>query len=399
VKRRSDRSMSDSGSSDDEVDEVEANNLADPEILTKYKLAGDIANKALQAVLAEVKPGKTPLQLCDIGDKFIDAACAQVYSKAKIEKGIAFPTCISVNHCVAHFSPLSGEDGEPLLPGDVVKVDLGCHLDAYVAQVAHTIVCVEEHEAGAPVIGKAADVIRAAYEASELAHRMLKVGNKNSDVSAMIEKVAESYGVNAVQGVLSHRMKKHVIDGNKVIMNKPTTDHKVEEVEFEVNDVFTMDVVMTTGEGKPNEQDKRTTIYKRAMDTQYNLKMKTSRTFFSEVNKRFTTFPFTLRALSDEKTARMGVVECHNHELMNGYPVLFEKPGDLVAQFKFTALITEKTTHRTTEGPALGEVKSDRSIQDEGLAALLATEIVTKKKKNKKKKTGGGKEGEATEAD
>jgi methionyl aminopeptidase len=36
----------------------------------------------------------------------------------------------------------------------------------------------------------------------------------------LIAKVCESYGVNAVEGVLSHELKKHLIDGNKVIINK-----------------------------------------------------------------------------------------------------------------------------------------------------------------------------------
>lgn len=46
----------------------------------------------------------------------------------------------------------------------------------------------------------------------------------------MIDKVAASYGVSAVQGVLSHQNKKHVIDGNRVIANKTTIEHKVDEV-------------------------------------------------------------------------------------------------------------------------------------------------------------------------
>jgi hypothetical protein len=78
---------------------------------------------------------------------------------------------------------------------------------------------------------------------------------------------------------------------------------------------------------------------------------------------------------------------------MTAYPVLFEKPGDIVAQFKFSALITDKNTIRTTEGPPLqAEVGqgTDKSVTDEALAALLATEIVKKKKKDKKKKAGGG---------
>ena len=36
--------------------------------------------------------------------------------------GIAFPTCISVNQCVCHFSPLLSEPDITLHDGDLVKM-------------------------------------------------------------------------------------------------------------------------------------------------------------------------------------------------------------------------------------------------------------------------------------
>ena len=36
--------------------------------------------------------------------------------------GIAFPTCISVNHVVCHFSPLLSETDIPINDGDMVKM-------------------------------------------------------------------------------------------------------------------------------------------------------------------------------------------------------------------------------------------------------------------------------------
>ena len=38
----------------------------------------------------------------------------------------------------------------------------------------------------------------------------------------------------------------------------------------------------------------------------------------------------------------MGVAESMKHELLEGYPVLAEKNGDFVAQFKFTVMILKK---------------------------------------------------------
>lgn len=69
----------------------------------------------------------------------------------------------------------------------------------------------------------------------------------------------------------------------------------------------------------------------------------TSSFFTPQISKRFPTMPFTLRALAEgaegeakqELSAgqlRLGLVECLNHGLLQPYPVLHEKAGDLVAQ-------------------------------------------------------------------
>lgn len=74
-------------------------------------------------------------------------------------------------------------------------------------------------------------------------------------ITEAITKVAESYQCNAVEGVLSHELKKHLLDGNNVIINKATFDQKVDDYEFQVNEVFGLDVIVSTGEGKPKEVD------------------------------------------------------------------------------------------------------------------------------------------------
>ncbi len=43
-------------------------------------------------------------------------------------------------------------------------------------------------------------------------------------MTEIIAKICEAYEVNAVEGVLSHKVKKHLIDGNDVIINKETPD-------------------------------------------------------------------------------------------------------------------------------------------------------------------------------
>ena len=42
--------------------------------------------------------------------------------------------------------------------------------------------------------------------------------------------------------------------------------------------------------------EKQTTIYKRAVDKNYHLKMKASRFIFSEINQKFPIMPFSVRS-------------------------------------------------------------------------------------------------------
>jgi hypothetical protein len=79
--------------------------------------------------------------------------------------------------------------------------------------------------------------------------------------------------------------------------------------------------------------EKETTVYKRALEVQYQLKLKASREVYSEVLKKHSTSMFTLRSLGAERS-RFGLVECVTHGLLHPYPVMWEKAGELVAQVR-----------------------------------------------------------------
>ncbi|XP_059428951.1 ERBB-3 BINDING PROTEIN 1 isoform X2 [Corylus avellana] len=369
--------------SDEEREEKELD-LTAPEVVTKYKSAAEIVNRALQLVISECKPKAKIVDICEKGDAFIREQTGNMYKnvKRKIERGVAFPTCVSVNNTVCHFSPLASDEAL-LEEGDMIKIDMGCHIDGFIAIVAHTHVLQE-----GPVTGRAADVIAAANTAAEVALRLVKPGRKNKDVTDAIQKVAAAYDCKIVEGVLSHQLKQFVIDGNKVVLSVSSPETRVDDAEFEENEVYAIDIVTSTGDGKPKLLDERqTTIYKRAVDRNYHLKMKASRFIFSEISQKFPIMPFTARAL-EEKRARLGLVECVNHDLLQPYPVLHEKPGDLVAHIKFTVLLMPNGSDRVTSHP-LQELQPAKSIDnDPEIKAWLALGIKTKKKGGGKKKKG-----------
>ncbi|KAF3826132.1 hypothetical protein GH733_006246 [Mirounga leonina] len=369
-------------------DEQQEQTIAEDLVVTKYKMGGDIANRVLRSLVEASCSGVSVLSLCEKGDAMIMEETGKIFKKEKeMKKGIAFPTSISVNNCVCHFSPLKSDQDYILKEGDLVKIDLGVHVDGFIANVAHTFVV--DVAQGTQVTGRKADVIKAAHLCAEAALRLVKPGNQNTQVTEAWNKVAHSFNCTPIEGMLSHQLKQHVIDGEKTIIQNPTDQQKKdhEKAEFEVHEVYAVDVLVSSGEGKAKDAGQRTTIYKRDPSKQYGLKMKTSRAFFSEVERRFDAMPFTLRAFEDEKKARMGVVECAKHELLQPFNVLYEKEGEFVAQFKFTVLLMPNGPMRITSGPFEPDLyKSEMEVQDAELKALLQSSASRKTQKKKKKK-------------
>lgn len=339
--------------SGDESDEEQLD-ISMPEVLAKYRLAAEIANRTLKLVVDACKPGSKVVDLCELGDATMTDECGKVHNKgkAKVEpkdKGVAFPTCVSVNEICGHNS-VAGADESVLAEGDLVKIDLACHIDGWIAAVAHTVVCSADAAAQVPD-GPQRNAILACAVAGEAILANLKPGATNTSLTQYFTKAAEAFGVNPVEGVLSHQMKQFVIDGNKVIIQKTVPgEQAVDEEEFEENDVFAIDIIMSTGEGKPTERDeKKQMVFKRAVDQNYNLKMKVSREIFSKITTDHPTLPFSLRQYDDAR-ARLGMKECLEHELFTTYPVLEEKEGELVAHMKYTVLMTSEGVQRITGG-------------------------------------------------
>lgn len=379
-------------------DQVEKG-LTNPNVVSKYREAANIVNRALQALAPQCLPGADITTLCNSGDQLIEQGLAGVFTSVPIEKGIAVPTSIAVNHVCGYFSPLA-EESSVLQDGDLVKIEMGVHIDGFIANAATSVVVGASTEN--KVNGPKADVLLAAYNSIQAALRMIKPGFTNNQVTEVFSKISSDFHVNVLEGILSHEVKQHVIDGNKVIIGKEIFDQHVEDFTFENNTAFVLDVIISTGEGKPKESEVRTTVYQRALETTYSLKLKSSRAFLSEVNRRFPTLLFSLRSFADQRNARVGVSECLNHNMLYSFPVLTEKPGDLVAQFKVTLLVLETGTIVITPLIFNPEVcESDKSVTDEAVKALLAIPMATvavpkqKKKKNKKKKSKATEENKA----
>nr|KAG5707119.1 hypothetical protein BaRGS_011830 [Batillaria attramentaria] len=91
----------------------------------------------------------------------------------------------------------------------------------------------------------------------------------------------------------------------------------------------------------------------------------------------------------DEKKAKMGVVECVKHDLMQPFHVLFEREGEFVAQFKATVILMPNGPLKITGLPFDVDLfQTEHKVEDEEVKALLASSASRKAAKKKKKKAG-----------
>ncbi|CAG8512558.1 11890_t:CDS:2 [Ambispora gerdemannii] len=383
----------------DKNDTAEPLTTENHEVINKYTTAADISNRVLKKVVSAAVDGAKIIELCKLGDKEIEDSVKVLYVKQKIPKGIGFPTCVSVNNIICHFSPLPSdpEAVETLKNGDLVKIQLGAQIDGYAAITATTVVVGATKEN--PVTGRKADVITAAHLAAEAAIRLIRPGLVNMAVTETIQKIARAFDTNSVEGMLSHQLEKNEIEGKKQIILNPNEGQRreFERIEFAEHEVYGVDILISTGEGKPKNSRARTTVYKKT-DTTYSLKMKTSREVLNEIRVKFGSFPFPLSLLTDEKKARLGIQECATHELVSSYHVYQEKEDEYVAQFFFTVILTKNGPLRITNTLYDPDViKSDKKLEDEEIKKLLATNLRPSKKKNKKKKAAEEKNAEKDE--
>lgn len=363
-----------------------------PSVLNKYVEAGNIAQSVLMKVVEKAKSGVSDvLDLCAFGDEEIEKQTQALYKKSNLARGAAFPTCISKNEIAGHYQPIEkekGGDASILQDGDLVKLDLGVHIDGYAALVATSFLF--NTEKVSDVEEKKQNVLNAAFTASECAIRMMKPGTRNTDITKMFEKVSEEFGCECLEGVLSHELRQYVIDGENTILSKTAPERQVEEFELEPNKVYAIDVVMSSGTGKGQRKEEyATTIYKRVVENSYQLKAKTSRALLKQINSDFPTYPFSLRHFQENKTRTLaGLKECMNHELLADYPVLHEKNGEFVAQFKFTCVVRPKQGPLKLCGTSPDFVKGmpELEIKDDSLTELLKQTWENPKRKKRKKK-------------
>lgn len=84
------------------------------DVCTKYQEAAKIVNLTLEGLVGQCIPGAKVIDLCEFGHTVMEAQAAKLYTKKVdgklVDRGVAFPVCISVNDIVCNHSPLPTDE-------------------------------------------------------------------------------------------------------------------------------------------------------------------------------------------------------------------------------------------------------------------------------------------------
>lgn len=335
-----------------------------------------------------------------------------MFKGKKVQKGISHPCTVSPATYVTPYTPLlsDAEEAETTLKAsEPVKVQLGAQIDGFGTIVCNTVLVGSKAGGDGAVSGRAADLLLATHHANELLLRMmmppglLATGTdeekkkaqaqrpySQSKMTQLLEKLVKSYDCNLVENTTIWLFDRNDIEGKKKIILAPGEGVKGEGL-AELGEVWGVEMGVSIGTGKVKTLPNRTTLHRRTTTT-YGLKRPSSRATLSEVQKKFGTFPFSLRQLNDERAGKVGIVECVRGGVVRAYEVLGSTDGEPVSRLFTTIAINKNGLQRLAGPPSLDmeKVKSDKKITDEEVLKILELPLAKpageKKKKNKKKK-------------
>jgi len=279
------------------------------EVLDAYRDAGKIASRVLGRSLPLVKAGASYVRVVEEVEGLVRAEGA----------GLAFPLNLSVNEAAAHDTASEGDD-RVFRPGDMVKMDLGVHLEGYIADTAGTVDLWENDP-----------LVRASRAALDAAIALVKPGVPTGDLGAAIQGEIEALGFRPVANLTGHGLGRYEIHTPPTVPNIRMHGGAV----LREGMVFAIEPFASTGTGFVSDGP-RVQIFQHVLDRPARLPA--AKRVLDQVRDRHG-LPFARRWLSGDKldiTLSSLVRSGHLH----AYPVLRDVPGSLVSQAEHTVIVT-----------------------------------------------------------
>jgi len=238
-----------------------------------------------------------------------------------------FPVNISVDEEAAHGA--AGPDDDRTIGESMVKLDIGVHIDGWLADTAITVDFTGTD-----------DLVAASEEALSAALDVVEPGVETGEIGAAIEETIESYDYNPVVNLTGHGLGHYDQHTAPNIPNRAVS----QSVELEVGDVVAIEPFATDGRGKVQEGS-RTEIY--SLEREGSVRDRSARQAIEQITEEFRTLPFAARWI-DVSRASMALRRLQRNDIVHGYPVLKEEAGCLVSQREHTVIVTEGGCEVTT---------------------------------------------------
>jgi len=283
------------------------------EVIEKTIKAGEILKKVVKEAEEKVV----------VGSKILDVA--EFIENRIVELGArpAFPCNISINSDAAHSTPARGDE-RVFKKGDLVKIDIGAHIDGYIADMAISI-----------DLGDHGDLIRAAREAVFNAIDVVKAGVDTARIGKVIEETIKNYGFKPVVNLSGHGLLPYIAHAPPSIYNYATQ----KGIELEEGTVIAIEPFATDGVGKVVERGE-CEIY--SLLNPKPLRLRTMREIVSEISEKYKTLPFAKRWLN---VSDLWISKLVREGVLREYPVLTEVSRRAVSQWEHT-IIVEKDCAR-----------------------------------------------------
>lgn len=293
---------------------------SDYEPLEAYLKAGEIAYKVKKYVASVVKPSAKLFDLAEKIEELIRFFGGEP----------AFPVNISVNEIAAHDTPYIG-DTRILTEDSLVKVDIGVHVNGFIADTALTIALSD----------KSNKLVEATEEALHKALASVGAGAPINLIGKAVEAVAKKYGFNVVKNLTGHSLDRYLIHAGEVI---PNYFSRLALGRLSNGKAYAIEPFLTLGKGYVEEVKTSTYIYALNKGFRHGKVTEEEALLVRSIYEKFKTLPicerWLAREFNDLSKLRTLLQELVRKSVLVAYPVLREISSGLVAQFEETILVS-----------------------------------------------------------
>lgn len=279
-----------------------------------YIKAGKIASQAREYGKKLFKPGA----------KIVDIAEAIEQKMRDLGAEPGFPVCISLNDMAAHYSPFINDIIE-LKEGDLVKLDMGSHINGFVADTACTIEI---------KTSKFKNLIKASEDALAAAIKVVKPGVALAEVGKAIQATIEKAGFHSITNLCGHGLNQYIVHDWPTV---PNYDNK-DPTKLKEGQAIAIEPFSTTGLGLVSD-GKPCGIY--VLINKKPTRLQSARQVIQFIEKNYNTLPFSCRWIK-VPNAQFILRTLENEGILKQYTQLPEKSKGMVAQTEHSIIVGKK---------------------------------------------------------